>query len=588
MIRGRSARLLVRSMMVMLIACGGPATAFAGRVAARSVTTPVSPVDHRTAAAMSSTDSPATSPGRGQTSRSLAPNLSAETNASASAANMHFVAPRGAIGQPTLLQSLLATPRGRALLRHTYGPVILAALERTYGQHSRAAAPGLATRRNHNLHPDARSVGAAGAAADTGARGLWTRMISAGVVADATPVTPTVTLSLASVPAGTTVGLSGVNFGPNERVDVLLDGVDLTAAYLTTDGTGTIVSSFGSRSITIPPGTAPGGHTLTFFGQTSGRRVTVGFRVYALGVAPSEGTPGATVAITGAGFAPAQVVTLTLGLNSGAPELLGLGGTDNNGALTPLSVTVPATAVDGLRGVTAQDGAGESVTAPFAVVAPSLSLSPSAGQIGDSVAVRADGFIPLVGFFSTDEIYVYIDQGQTNQILNADSSGNVNGSLTIPATVVSNNTSYPLSTGLHTVTLVGLLSSHVVSGTLRIFGITATPGSGPTGAPVRVAGGGFTPNEAVTATLGAATAMGTVDSNGNVPSLSLAVPAGTPLGATPITLTGSAGEQATTTFTLVSAGLTLSPTVAAPGTRVSVTGDGYNPREDVYLYDDDS
>jgi len=595
MIRGRIVRLVARSMMVVLIACGGPATAFAGRVAATSVTTPVSPAGHRTAAAMSSTGSPATSPGRGQNSRSLAPNLSAETNASASAANMHFVAPRGAIGQPTLLQSLLATPRGRALLRHTYGPVILAALERTYGPHSRAATPGLAPHRNHNLHPDAGSVGAVGAvgaAADTGARGLWTRMIRAGIVADDTPVTPTVTLSLASAPAGTTVGLSGANFGPNETVDALLDGVHLTAAYLTTDGTGTIVNSSGSRSITIPSGTAPGAHTLTFFGQTSGRRVTVGFRVYALGVAPSEGAPGATVAITGAGFAPAQVVTLTLGLNSGGPEPLGIGGTDNNGTLTPLSVTVPTTAADGLRGITAQDDAGESVTAPFAVVAPGLSLSPSAAQIGDSVAVRADGFISLAGFFSTDEIYVYIDQGQTNQYVFGDSNGNVNGSLTVPSTVASNSGTSPLNPGLHTVTLVGLYSGHVVSGTLRVFGITAAPGSGPAGAPIRVTGGGFTPNEAVTATLGAATAMGTVDSNGNVPSLALTVPAGTPLGATPITLTGSGGEQATTTFAVVSAGLTLSPTVAAPGTRIVVKGDGYipaagyNPGETIYLYDD--
>jgi len=314
------AYLLARSTMVVLIACGGPATAFAGRVAARAITTPVSPVGHRTAAAMSSTGSPATSLGQGQNSRSLAPNLSAETNASASAANMHFVAPRGATGQPTLLQSLLATPRCRALLRHTYGPVILAALERTYGAHSRTATPGLATHQDHHPRPDARSVGGAGAAADTGARGLWTRMIRAGIVADATPVTPTVTLRLASAPAGTTVGLSGANFGPNETVDALLDGVHLTAAYLPTDGTGTIVNSFAGASIIIPPGTAPGAHTLTFFGQTSGRRITVGFRVYALGVAPSEGAPGATVAITGAGFAPAQAVTLTLGLNSGGPE----------------------------------------------------------------------------------------------------------------------------------------------------------------------------------------------------------------------------------------------------------------------------
>jgi len=61
------------------------------------------------------------------------------------------------------------------------------------------------------------------------------------------------------------------------------------------------------------------------------------------------------------------------------------------------------------------------------------------------------------------------------------------------------------------------------------------------------------------------------------------VPAGTPLGATPITLTGSAGEQAAATFAVVSAGLTLSPTVAAPGAPTVVKGDSYNPREDVYL-----
>src|SRR5208282_3491442 len=120
--------------------------------------------------------------------------------------------------------------------------------------------------------------------------------------------------------------------------------------------------------------------------------------------------------------------------------------------------------------------------------------------------------------------------------------------------------------------------------------------SGPVGTTVGVTGSGFAPSDSGGAcTVSGAAIVGTPNSN---PTCTI-TPAGTitatgglfftvasaPAGTYTVTVTGSSGDQAQTSFTVTSVAPTISltPTSGPDFTTVTVSGSGFNPTETTCL-----
>ncbi len=525
--------------------------------------------------------------------RTRAPAPPVALNASAAGSALRFdKGPKNGL-QLTLLRSLLSTARGRAQLRHSYGAATLAALQKAYGANLDAARVAAPAHRAASVGRTRARQRAAGAAASLS-------------VNPSSGMAPT-TGALGNTISGAYFHITGTGYTAGETVDVLLDGTVVSSPAA--GGGGAI-----DTNASAPVGTTPGSHTLSAVGRTSGTRATTPLRIYALYATPPEAAPGATTMLTGTGFAPGQVVHFSLGDyygNGSDPNPLGDGGTDANGAIVPLTVTVPATATRGATSITALEvdgngnagGADERATTPFQVVSPTLTLSPAAGNPGtagaagspgaqgDTIHVYGDGFAPAKDYYSGGELVALTIDGKplnNNNNLTADQYGN----LTNPSPYCNDYCPYNtftipagLAPGVHTVEATGQTSGHRVDGTLRVLGLGAVPSRAQIGATTSITGAGFTPGEAVTVTLGAASMPATAGGDTTIGPLNVTVPAGTPPGIVAISATGAAGESTSASIVAYSNTLSLSANAVAAGGTITVTGDDYAPNEQVYLYD---
>ncbi len=161
------------------------------------------------------------------------------------------------------------------------------------------------------------------------------------------------------------MGPAGARFIPGERVTLLLDGHSVGTLTATTAGTlplGLVVA--------LPASAAAGTHPLTAVGSRSSRWATAALRIYGVTASLQKTMPGGAILFRGRGFAPGQVVRFMLRQGSGPAVLLGLGGTDSEGALVPLLLYVPPTARAGHNTIMVRDDAGERVSLPLTLVAP--------------------------------------------------------------------------------------------------------------------------------------------------------------------------------------------------------------------------
>ena len=176
-------------------------------------------------------------------------------------------------------------------------------------------------------------------------RGAVSRARLAGSRPSDAPAPPTVSFTAESAAPGAQIGVDGAGFTAYEGIDVLFDGRPDGAFSASYDG-----SSQANQSITVPGDATAGAHRVRFLGRNSDRQVTVPLRVYTLAAAPYQAAPGATVAVTAAGLAPNQPVTLTLAPDAATPVVLYQGSTTGGGALGVSSVVVPATTAVSLGG----------------------------------------------------------------------------------------------------------------------------------------------------------------------------------------------------------------------------------------------
>lgn len=240
---------------------------------------------------------------------------------------------------------------------------------------------------------------------------------------------PTITgVSPASGPIGSSVTISGVNFGGSGTV--------------TFNGTLGIPTSWGTDTITVPvPAGATSGQIVitTNQGTSNGYAFTVGTGISS--VDPSAGGVGTSVVINGTGFGATQ--------GSSVVTFNGVSATPTSWSNTNITVAVPPGASTGNVAVQIN---GVTITGPVFTLTPSLvGLSPASGPIGTIVAISGSNFGAVQGsstvvFGQTPAIPTRWSQ---NRIVVTVPAGAVSGPVVVTVTgEVSNSISFSVGSAV--------------------------------------------------------------------------------------------------------------------------------------------
>ncbi len=368
---------------------------------------------------------------------------------------------------------------------------------------------------------------------------------------------PSLTLSKSSGLPGTVITASGSGYASTETVTIKLG--------LTVLGTATTVSGAFSKSITIPLTTVPGAYTITATGATSGHVDSAPFKVLiapTLTLSKGFGPPGAVITASGKGFATTEIVTIKLGL-------ITLGTvTSINGAFAK-SVTIPLTAVPGTFTMTATGATSlHADSAPFKVVPPSLTLTPTSGLPGILIKVSGKDYA------ATETVTIMFDTTAIG--VAATTAGAFSMSVKIPATA---------TVGVHTITGTGGTSKIVESAHFTVLApitLTLSKSSGTPGTVIAVGGSGFASVEKVTIKLGL-TVLGTATTSGGLFSTVVTIPLAELPGSFTMTATGATSLHVDQAPFKVLGVLTLTPNSGLAGSTVTVSGKGYAAIETVTI-----
>ncbi len=184
---------------------------------------------------------------------------------------------------------------------------------------------------------------------------------------------------------GTEVEITGVGFGNREDITVEYDGdgVDIESGDQDTDSDGDFICT-----ILIPESTA-GVHTITVTGDDSDIEAEAEFTVEPkIIISPESGAPGATVAVSGAGFG--ERVNLEIFFNGKEISIAsGDDETDNDGSFGSTFI-VPALGA-GTYDVGVEDDDGNLEEAEFTVGEANITISPTSGYAGTEVTVSGSG-----------------------------------------------------------------------------------------------------------------------------------------------------------------------------------------------------
>lgn len=308
-------------------------------------------------------------------------------------------------------------------------------------------------------------------------QGMQEQVASNGMMFTVTPgIAPSITsLNPTSGPAGTTVTITGTNFGPNLSTNIIL---------FNESGNPAPVASWSATSIVIrvPAGATTGDLTVaitvgTSFVTSNGILFTVTPTPPAPSISslsPTSGPVGTPVTITGANFGATQGNTSTVAFN-------GIAATVSSWSATSIVVTVPSTATTGK--VIATVGGMGSNGVVFTVTIGSTCPLPTLGnesKFNGTYAGIANGwFDPVSGVQGPYEAAAAWDANGSGSILAGESDAGVVAAGTgVTQTAPKNMTftgCYNLGTDLR-----GLMVWNISGGGTAIFaiGVSANGTSG--------------------------------------------------------------------------------------------------------------
>jgi len=222
------------------------------------------------------------------------------------------------------------------------------------------------------------SANATGGAHVIGAKGQTTDsefLISAPFTVDMRQIT----LDVNQGKTGTRVNITGAGFYINDPVNI--------SYFNTTAGNvGSVTASAAGRfsqSYTIPDG--PAGFHQFSAANSRGNTAETSFKVLPnIALDQHSGAPGELVNISGSGFGPSSIVSISLGATAA-----GTATTDINGNFQ-VEITIPQLAIASYS-LKTQDNLGNKVETAFPVTA-GATLSETGGAVGNPVTVNGNGF----------------------------------------------------------------------------------------------------------------------------------------------------------------------------------------------------
>ena len=382
-----------------------------------------------------------------------------------------------------------------------------------------------------------------------------------------------ISLSPTSGTAGTSVTISGSNFGASKTITIKFDNNPITTSpsTVTTTSTGTF-----SATITIPNTASAGSHIITATDNSSpalsaSATFTVGATTSGVTLSPTSGPTGTVVTVSGSNFAINTSITINFD-NSPLKTVV----SSNTGSFST-TITIPNNAIQGSHIVSATDGT-KTESATFAVVVTAITISPTSGIAGSTVTVSGSGFTTgasvTIKFDSTT-------RATTPSNIVASASGSFSATITIPNTA---------STGNHIIE-VSDTTGKTASATFNVLlsgKITLSPDTGNRGASITVTGSDFSPNSQITikfegTTLTTTPALVTTSASGTF-TATIKIPVTPDTGPKTITATDASGRIGTATFTIAAGGvITLSPNTGTSGTEVTVTGSNFNANSKIRI-----
>ena len=288
-------------------------------------------------------------------------------------------------------------------------------------------------------------------------------------------------------------------------------------------------------------------------------------------VTPGQGPVGATVTVSGTGFSVSSTVGLVFDgvtITSCASGSLTTSGTGTFSC----TFTVPG----GTSGtsVNATDGSGQYATSTFTVTTPKITVTPGQGPVGATVTVSGTGFSvsSTVGLVFDGVTITSCASGS----LTTSGTGTFSCTFTVPGGTSGTSVNATDGSGQYATSTF----------TVTTPKITVTPGQGPVGATVTVSGTGFSVSstvglvfDGVTITSCASGSLTTGKGGGF--SCTFTVPSGT--SGTSVNATDVSGQYATSTFTVTTPKITVTPGQGPVGATVTVSGTGFSVSSTVGL-----
>ena len=354
-------------------------------------------------------------------------------------------------------------------------------------------------------------------------------------------VFPSVQIDPEEGPVGTEVAINGYGFAASQ---------DIRVSFLDTVITGK-ANTAGSWNVThtIPP-TPAGGYTFEVeFKEGAVWYDLVGkyFRVTPEITAPSSGTVGQTIEVSGTGFASEEEdIEVTFDEEAVKTNIYA----DEDGSWEATIVVPPLQ-----RGTYTVDASGELTRARDVpdvefIVGAGILVEPSLAYVGDTITVDGGGF-------ATGEtgIQVTFDGTVVTTVITAGIDGTWESSFVLPASTY----------GSHTVSASGDITKPAVTTTLTTKAqIELSPVEGAPGDSVTLTGSGFYGNQKLTVTLAGTVVPGDMrtQTNGNV-LVTFPVPAST-AGKQTVVVTDEGGATDSADFTVKEKVLT-TPQPISPG-----------------------
>lgn len=364
---------------------------------------------------------------------------------------------------------------------------------------------------------------------------------------------------------GTSVTFSASGFGPNEGVSLYVGTSTVVLAHGTTDASGSIM---GLGPVSLPFGTIA---NYRLVGDQSGAVATAPITLAGFypSLSPSSyySAPGATIALSGSGFAGNEPVTVTADGKTYSAT------TDNMGAFTIASVQVPAT-----------PNMPATISAKGQLSGAQTSFSMAIGQYYPSVT-------PSLWFSYPDDTLIFSGSGfAPNETVTVSGAGS--GTITTDNTGSFTGYSGTLPSSNATFTFTGSKSMTAFPLTIalgqRVSAIWFDTYWANGGTALKVFGAGFGNNEQVALSYGS-TALTTVsaDASGNF-TANTAIPYA-PAGDVTIDAMGQtthSSAHATLTVAPVWTDFHLESYAVPAGGSAHLIGSGYLPNETINLTTD--